>query len=281
MLRPGPFIMCSIALSCLALGPAACSGSDDNSIAGSAGKLGTTGGHGGVGGGGRAAGGAGGSSDGADGGSSAASGGTVGDAGMAGGSLGGGGALSEGGAAGEDGGAGQGGSGASGVCDAVVVQHELSPGIHVAACTAIDYATNPPSSGEHYPTWADYGVYDFALPRGYWMHNLEHGSVVVTYNCVDCGADLAAAKAWLAQLSPDAACPGGTPRVLLVPDPQLDVAWAASSWGFTLSADCFDAEAFSDFYVKHAGQAPAPEAGICSTGFDFRAPGANTCGVAQ
>jgi hypothetical protein len=226
-----------------------------------------------MGGGGRTDGGAGGSDNGAEGGSPAAGVAAVGEAGMAGASLGAGGAANEGG------GAGQGSAGASGVCDAVVAQHALSPGIHVVACAAIDYATNPPSSGEHYPTWADYGVYDFALPRGYWMHNLEHGSVVVTYNCTNCNADIAAAKAWLAQLSPDAACLGGTPRVLLVPDPQLDVAWAASSWGFTLRAECFDAEAFSDFYVKHAGQPPAPESSICTTGFDFRAPGAEVCGA--
>jgi hypothetical protein len=67
--------------------------------------------------------------------------------------------------------------------------------------------------------------------------------------------------------------------VLLVPDPKLDVRWAASSWGFTLRADCFDAAAFSDFYVKHAGQPLAPEYTLCSTGFDFRAPDADTCGA--
>ena len=272
MLRPGLVVVCSVALSCLALGPSACSGSDGDSSSGAAGKLGTaTGGHSGVGGGGRAAAGAG--RNGAEAGNPSAGAATVGEAGMAGAALGGGGAGNAGGAS------GHGSSGASGVCDAVVAEQELSPGLHVAACSAIDYATNPPSSGEHYPTWADYGVYDFALPRGYWMHNLEHGSVVVTYNCADCDSDIAAAKAWLAQLSPDAACAGGTARVLLVPDPQLDVAWAASSWGFTLRAECFDAEAFSDFYVKHAGQPPAPESSICTTGFDFRTPSADVCGV--
>ena len=271
MLRPGLVAVCLVALSCLALGPSACSGSDSDSSSATAGTA--TSGHSGVGGGGPAAGGADGGSNGAEAGGPSAGAEAVGEAGMAGAALGGGGVGNAGG------GAGHGSSGASGVCDAVVAAQELSPGNHVAACSAIDYATNPPSSGEHYPTWADYGVYDFALPRGYWMHNLEHGSVVVTYNCVDCDSDIAAAKAWLAQLSPDAACAGGTPRVLLVPDPQLDVAWAASSWGFTLRAECFDAEAFSDFYLKHAGKPPAPEASICSTGFDFRAPGADTCGV--
>jgi hypothetical protein len=162
----------------------------------------------------------------------------------------------------------------------VVTSYELAAGIHVAACTPIDYATNPPSSGEHYPSWADFGVYDFALPRGYWVHNLEHGAVVLSYNCPDgCDADLAAAKIWLSQLTPDAGCPSGPPRVLLVPDPLLDVAWAASAWGVTLRAGCFDQATFSDFFADHVGQPSAPEGSLCGTGVDFRADGADTCGV--
>lgn len=165
-------------------------------------------------------------------------------------------------------------------CGAVTAQHALAPGVHVDACSPIQHATNPPSSGNHYPTWADFGVYDFPLPRGYWVHNLEHGAVVVTYNCPQgCADDVANAKAWLAQLEPDATCPAGPPRILLVPDPLLDVPWAASAWGFTLRADCFDADTFTAFFVDHAGGSLAPEAVLCGTGFDFRAAGANVCGA--
>ncbi|HVJ15023.1 MAG TPA: DUF3105 domain-containing protein [Polyangiaceae bacterium] len=206
---------------------------------------------------------AGGSSAGAD----AGSGGDISQAGGAGGSSG----SSEPGTA---------GSGGGGACNVEVTQEVLAPGTHVALCSEVTYATNPPSSGSHYPTWADFGVYDFPLPRGFWVHNLEHGAVVVSYNCpTDCAAEVAAASAWLYQLSPDASCPTGAPRVLLVPDPELDVRWAASSWGFTLRADCFDDAAFSDFYVAHAGQSPAPEAAVCSAGPDLRVPNAEVCGA--
>lgn len=168
-----------------------------------------------------------------------------------------------------------------GRCGSVTTEYVLATGIHVTACMPIVYATNPPSSGEHYPTWADFGEYDFPLPRGYWMHNLEHGAVVVSYHCsAGCADDLAAARAWLATLVADAGCETGSrARVLLVPDPELDVAWAASAWGHTLRADCFDAEVFSSFYLAHAGQPPAPEAGLCGSGFDFRVEGADTCGA--
>jgi hypothetical protein len=264
-------------LAGLAWTPAACSGSDTGSSGGSAaaGSSQTSAGTGGKtspSGGTKADAGTSNNAGSPEGGSSAPA-----EAGAAGAPLGLGGA---GGSGAEAGSPDPGAGGAVGECEAVAAQHALAPGIHVTACTPIDYATNPPSSGEHYPNWADFGVYDFPLPRGFWMHNLEHGAVVVTYSCgASCAADLAAAKAWLAGLSADATCPSGPPRVLLVPDPKLDVAWAASAWGFTLRAKCFDAAAFTDFVTAHAGGALAPEAGICSTGVDFRMDGVDTCGA--
>lgn len=187
--------------------------------------------------------------------------------------------TSLGGAAGGDGNLGAGGAGA---CKIAVAEQALAPGNHVTLCSDVTYATNPPSSGNHYGVWADFGVYDFALPRGFWVHNLEHGAVVVTYNCPGgCADEVAAATAWLGKLTVDAACPGGTPRALLVPDPKLDVRWAASSWGYTLRSDCFDAEAFGAFYTAHAGMPPAPEIPVCSTGTNFRDPKNDACGANQ
>lgn len=194
----------------------------------------------------------------------AGSGGTTSAAGMPSGGV-----PAEGGAPITEGGApiAEGGAPTSGVCGAVEKQEELAAGLHSLECAELTWATNPPSSGEHYPVWAAYGEYDFALPRGYWVHNLEHGSVVVTYNCPEgCDEDLAAARAWLATLEADALCTPGPARVLLVPDPLLDVQWAASAWGYTLRANCFDAGTFSAFYTAHVGQPPAPEATICTSG---------------
>jgi len=258
-------VSCSFAalLAALISLPSACS--DHDSVPSSGAKAGSAGAS--------AESGAGASSSGApSGGSPAASGG---------GSQEGGDSAQAGSASGGEGlGAGGEGSDGSAACHALVQERALAVGEHIVACTPITYATNPPSSGQHYPTWADFGAYDFALPRGYWVHNLEHGAVVVTYHCEDgCAADLAAAKAWLAELKPDATCSTGPARALLVPDPDLDVPWAASAWGFTLRADCFDPQAFTKFYLEHAGQAPAPEASLCGSGFDFRAEGSETCGA--
>ena len=264
-------------LTGLAWAPAACSGSEMGQSGAKAGGSGSAGSaHTSAGTAGKSSTGGSGNSAGSNAAAGNAEGGTAtaGETATAGAPLGGAGAT-----AGEAGGPDVGAGGAAGECEAVTAEHVLASGIHVTTCTAIEYATNPPSSGEHYPVWADFGVYDFPLPRGFWMHNLEHGAVVVTYNCEGCDADIVAAKAWLAGLSPDATCAAGPARVLLVPDPELDVPWAASAWGFTLRAKCFDAVAFSDFVTAHAGGALAPEAGICTTGVDFRMDGVDTCGA--
>jgi hypothetical protein len=49
--------------------------------------------------------------------------------------------------------------------------------------TAADYKTNPPTSGAHFPEWAQDGVYTPANtpPLGQLVHTLEHGRIDVQY----------------------------------------------------------------------------------------------------
>jgi hypothetical protein len=54
---------------------------------------------------------------------------------------------------------------------------------HVPEGSPIQYANNPPSSGNHYPAPKPWGVYEQAIAPGYWVHNLEHGGIVVLYDC--------------------------------------------------------------------------------------------------
>jgi hypothetical protein len=146
---------------------------------------------------------------------------------------------------------------------------------HATECGLVSYGTKPPSSGNHYPIWAAYQQYTVALPEGYWVHNLEHGAVVMSYNCPDgCPDDVEAAGKMMSAFPDDPLCAelGGPVRhrLILTPDPALDVRFAASSWGWTLRANCFDADAFNAFATQHYGQ--GPEA-ICSDGKDFASLG--------
>uniref|UniRef100_A0A1I7XTN0 Uncharacterized protein n=1 Tax=Heterorhabditis bacteriophora TaxID=37862 RepID=A0A1I7XTN0_HETBA len=58
---------------------------------------------------------------------------------------------------------------------------------HKCMSETIKYDDIPPLRGDHRPNWAKYGEYLY-LPVQRWMHNLEHGTIVLLYHpCVDQG----------------------------------------------------------------------------------------------
>lgn len=54
---------------------------------------------------------------------------------------------------------------------------------HVADIAGVDYNSNPPTSGPHFPVWAKSGVYGRLLSDGYLIHSLEHGYIILSYDC--------------------------------------------------------------------------------------------------
>ena len=167
----------------------------------------------------------------------------------------------------------------TGPCDAVEQQHAIEGQTHVPECSVVHYGTKPPSSGDHYGVWAAFKIYSNPIPEGYFVHDLEHGAIVFSYNCPSgCDADVSAASATLAALPPDPLClTEGTARRrdVMTPDPHLDVPFAASAWGFTLRAKCFDPEVFRSFAERHYGQ--GPEA-LCADGVDLSGGVSPGCG---
>jgi hypothetical protein len=144
-------------------------------------------------------------------------------------------------------------------CAVQVMEHPITGASEVAMCAPITYATNPPCEGEHYADSAAYRTYDTQVPKGFLVHSLLHGAIVVWYNCPEgCAAELERVAQWADALPEDAECvPEGVPRrLIVVPDPELTVRWAASAWGWTLRAPCFDPVAFTEFYGAHYDLAP-------------------------
>ena len=139
---------------------------------------------------------------------------------------------------------------------------------HLDVCSAVTYPDNPPAGGNHYPVWAAFQRFEFPVPRGFWVHDLEHGGVVYSYNCPEgCADEVTQVQSLIDALPSDPLCSGATAhRVLLTPDPLLDVRWGASAWGHTLRAQCVDADRFRRFYVNHVGLAPEDS---CGGGTDF------------
>lgn len=186
----------------------------------------------------------------------------------------------------------------AGACGVTTHTYSVETGTHVPIGSFIDYPTNPPYGGPHYPVWATWGAHQKALPPGYWVHNLEHGGVVFLYRCASRAAcpDLAAkVEAVAAALPADPLCKAeGEPtnaRVVVVPDPDLPegVQVAAAAWGWTLVSRCLDPEPMRNFYLAHFGHTyedicyqglvgedvPDPDAGL-DGGMDAVDPDADT-----
>lgn len=137
---------------------------------------------------------------------------------------------------------------AFGGCNAQMQAHRTEGNIHVTLCSNINYISNPPHSGNHYPSWAAYRTYTKPIPWGFLVHSLEHGAVVITYNCPqECADEVAQVQTFIDALPAD--CGASVKRrVILMPDPNLPVKFAASAWRHTLKADCFDRGAFQRFF---------------------------------
>lgn len=147
------------------------------------------------------------------------------------------------------------------------------PVVHLDPGTPIDWSSNPPATGPHFNVWARWNrsYSNPPLERGYWVHNLEHGGVALLYNCPDgCPEEVAAFEEMMQDFPEDPDCmPPVRNRMLVTSDPLLpaDVRFAASAWGFTYTAGCFDAPSLMSFIQAHHGRGPED---VC---FDGAFPG--------
>jgi hypothetical protein len=154
-----------------------------------------------------------------------------------------------------------------GSCESVIEQHPEEGFTHLDLCAPTTYQTNPPSSGNHFLEWADYRTYTTPFRSGFWVHSLEHGAIVITYNCPNgCADDVAKIQTFIDALPND--CAPSHVRVILLPDPDLDVKFAASAWTYTLKAPCFDPAAFLQFFHDHYDHGRELGPLYCAAGVD-------------
>jgi hypothetical protein len=110
------------------------------------------------------------------------------------------------------------------------------PHNHVAPPTRVTYNHNPPTSGCHYnlgygnaPLQA--GAYNQVIQPEYWVHNLEHGYIIVVYNCPSgCDAQFQQLRSWYRSLPADPSGAVAYAKVLILPWPSLQAPFAAVSW---------------------------------------------------
>ncbi len=157
-------------------------------------------------------------------------------------------------------------------CGLVECEVPQLPGYHVETCSELAPHSNPPTSGEHYPSWAQFGIYEQPIITGFLLHTLEHSAVALLYNC-----DLVEARgdsceelvdellAFYDDFPLDPLCTDVPHRLVIAPDPDLDVPFAAAAWGYYLKGDCFDAERVGSFIDAHYGNNYED---LCNTGID-------------
>lgn len=173
--------------------------------------------------------------------------------------------------------------------------------VHAPIGERVRYLNCPPASGRHYEAPAGpiraglYGPNDATIPQG-WIHNLEHGAIVLLYSCKDPAAtacteqgqaDLAALYArW--PNSPICNIPPGnqTPVIARFDD----MAWplAAVVWDVVLPLQTLDEAAIFEFYARQSERfnpekacaaptptpGPTPTAGPTGTPVPSAAPSA-------
>ena len=131
-----------------------------------------------------------------------------------------------------------------GGCDGRLIQVPDEEAVHEASGTTIEWSSNPPLTGHHYGSWAGWERSYTSLERGNYLHNAEHGGVVLLYNCADGCPDVVAELLDAARRAPaDPTCVEPiTKRVLIAPDPLLPegVQVAAVAWNVGYTASCCD-----------------------------------------
>lgn len=122
------------------------------------------------------------------------------------------------------------------------------------------YNSDPPTSGLHYASEAEAGFYDeniYTYPAGYLVHNLEHGYVIISYNCdlLD-DASCSELKSQIRSVMDDL---GGV-KLIAYPWNSMDVPVAMTSWGRIQKFEIFDMEQAKAFYRANLNRAPEPNA---------------------
>ena len=136
-------------------------------------------------------------------------------------------------------------------CPSIVGEGFCSQGrVHVDEGSDVQWNHNPPHSGDHYPSWVQWGVYDEPVNRGNWVHNMEHGGVVLAYDCPDgCDEELAELfEVYDARMETS---------IVITPDPLLEGSrFAAVSWTWVYTFDDPDVDTLLCFVDQHFDHAP-------------------------
>jgi hypothetical protein len=144
--------------------------------------------------------------------------------------------------------------------DCTVETFDALEASHVAELPeGYEYNSIPATSGLHNATTAIWNLYDQPVPQINYVHNLEHGGVVVQYGSEVPADAIASLADWYQE---------DTRGVIVAPlaadleeqDPTLADQIVATSWTHMLRCNSFDEESLTNFSDDYRGpQGDAPE----------------------
>ena len=135
---------------------------------------------------------------------------------------------------------------------------------HVPDGTAIEYSTNPPTSGMHYDNPMPAGFYaedspeatQLDHPESYIVHSLEHGYVVIWYNCN--GLDDAACQSLTGEVQ--GVIQDYPVKVIAFPWPNMQENVVMTAWTIEQRFDSgFDPQLAGKFIEANRSNPRAPE----------------------
>lgn len=117
-----------------------------------------------------------------------------------------------------------------------------SSSLHLLDSTGITWATDPPTSGPHYPIPPNGGYYDFSLSSLEQVAFLESGGVIVQYLPTNNTADI---KEMISLASNS---------VIVSPNKTLDNAVIATAWTWKLSCKKYELNGLREFITEYGGK---------------------------
>ena len=132
-----------------------------------------------------------------------------------------------------------------------------------AECGTDPYSSLPATSGPHWGTPANWGVYSTPQAESQLIHNLEHGGVVIWYDPDRVDAE---GVAELEQFVRAQNATGVSGRFKFIVSPwggeePLPSPVVATSWRWVLELEEADTAAIDEFAREHYGVAPEPNGG--------------------
>lgn len=130
----------------------------------------------------------------------------------------------------------------------------------------IEYNTNPPNSGPHYNSDMPAGFYDedspeatgILNPEGHLVHNLEHGYVIIWYNC----GVLDDASCTELKSEINAVMDVESTKVIAFPWYDTAEPVVMTSWGQMLRMEEFNSEEALNFIKSNRSHPRAPEPNV-------------------